>query len=257
MTSSRRIGLEQVREAPLRPQVLLDRHPAADRRHVRDLAVLRLEDREEAGLRRQPGRPGSSRRVPRAPAQRARHQHVQVARAAQLHGALDLGLEVAQVGDGGGGDVRDLVRHRDQRRALALAERVARLGPTAGWSRCGRPAAWRRSAARRCSCSPRCRSRRTARRRCARTCRTGSRSRCRPCRRRRPGRRTRMSVAALAPAARPRPRLATAGALPNSECSHGTRQDVSGYGVEKTSRQPVALTATSWPPVARMAASST
>ena len=37
-------------------------------------------------------------------------------------------LEVAQVGDGGGGDVGDLVRHRDQRHALALAEHVARLG---------------------------------------------------------------------------------------------------------------------------------
>ncbi|EYR65143.1 hypothetical protein N866_13125 [Actinotalea ferrariae CF5-4] len=45
--------------------------------------------------------------------------------------------------------------------------------------------------------------------------------------------------------------------MPNSECSHGTRQLVSGYGVEKTSRQPVALTVTIRPPVARMAASST
>ena len=50
---------------------------------------------------------------------------------------------------------------------------------------------------------------------------------------------------------------ATAGALPNSECSHGTCQDDSGYGVEKTSRQPVALTVTSRPFVARIAASST
>ena len=50
--------------------------------------------------------------------------------------------------------------------------------------------------------------------------------------------------------------LATAGALPNSECSHGSCQDDSGYGVEKTSRQPVALAAISRPPVARIAASS-
>ena len=54
-----------------------------------------------------------------------------VARAAQPHRVLDLGLEVAQVGDRRGRDVGDLVRHRDQRRALALAEHVAGLGPTA------------------------------------------------------------------------------------------------------------------------------
>ncbi len=51
--------------------------------------------------------------------------------------------------------------------------------------------------------------------------------------------------------------LATAGALPNSECSHGICHDDSGYGVENTSRQPVALTAIMSPPVARMAASRT
>ena len=49
--------------------------------------------------------------------------------------------------------------------------------------------------------------------------------------------------------------VATAGALPNSEWSQAICHEVSGYGVEKTSRQPVALTATIWPPVARMAAS--
>ncbi len=51
--------------------------------------------------------------------------------------------------------------------------------------------------------------------------------------------------------------VATAGALPNSECSHGSCHELSGYGVEKTSRQPVALAATSRPSVARIAASST
>ena len=51
--------------------------------------------------------------------------------------------------------------------------------------------------------------------------------------------------------------VATAGALANSECSHGTCHEISGYGVEKTSRQPVALTAISAPAVARIAASRT
>ena len=49
--------------------------------------------------------------------------------------------------------------------------------------------------------------------------------------------------------------VATAGAFPNSECNQGICQLVSGYGVLKTSRQPVALTATMSPPVARIAAS--
>ncbi len=51
------------------------------------------------------------------------------------------------------------------------------------------------------------------------------------------------------------PYVATAGALPNRECSQGICQEVSGKGVEKTSRHPVALTATSCPLVTRMAAS--
>jgi len=56
------------------------------------------------------------------------------------------------------------------------------------------------------------------------------------------------------PAAMP---AATAGALPNSEWIQGSCQAVSGKGVEKTSRQPVALAATSRPPLARSAASTT
>ena len=48
---------------------------------------------------------------------------------------------------------------------------------------------------------------------------------------------------------------ATAAALPNSEWIHGICHEVSGYGVENTSRQPVALTAISWLLVARIAAS--
>ncbi len=50
---------------------------------------------------------------------------------------------------------------------------------------------------------------------------------------------------------------ATAGALPNSEWIHGSCQAVSGKGVENTSRQPVALAATSRPSLARSAASTT
>ena len=50
--------------------------------------------------------------------------------------------------------------------------------------------------------------------------------------------------------------VATAGALPNSEWIHGSCQELSGNGVEKTSRQPVALAAISRPPLARIAASS-
>ena len=49
--------------------------------------------------------------------------------------------------------------------------------------------------------------------------------------------------------------VATAAALPNSECSHGNCHEVSGYGVVKTSRQPVALTAIRLLLVARIAAS--
>ena len=51
--------------------------------------------------------------------------------------------------------------------------------------------------------------------------------------------------------------VATEAALANSECSHGNCHELSGYGVEKTSRHPVALTATSRPLVARYAVSST
>ena len=49
--------------------------------------------------------------------------------------------------------------------------------------------------------------------------------------------------------------VATAAVLPKSECTHGICQEVSGYGVENTSRHPVALAAMSWPLVASMAAS--
>ena len=49
---------------------------------------------------------------------------MEVARAVELHRALHLRLEVAQVGDGRRRHVGDLVRYRDQRRVLALPEDV-------------------------------------------------------------------------------------------------------------------------------------
>ena len=66
---------------------------------------------------------------------------------------------------------------------------------------------------------------------------------------------TRMSVRPLALSAAAIP-VETAGALPNSEWIHGSCHDVSGNGVENTSRQPVALAAISCPFDARIALSS-
>src|SRR5262249_47674164 len=77
------------------------------------------------------GQPGDLDRVRRgaAPAERAGDQDVQVAGAVEVHRPGRLVLQVAQVRHGGGGHVGDLVRHRDQRHVLALAEPVARLAP--------------------------------------------------------------------------------------------------------------------------------
>ena len=52
---------------------------------------------------------------------------MEVAGAAHLHRALDLGLEIVELGHGRSSHVQDLVRHRDQRRVLPLAEHVAGL----------------------------------------------------------------------------------------------------------------------------------
>ena len=49
--------------------------------------------------------------------------------------------------------------------------------------------------------------------------------------------------------------VATAAVLPKSEWIHGICHEVSGYGVENTSRQPVAFAATSCRLVASIAAS--
>ena len=109
-------------------QVALHGGPVADRRHGGDVAVLGFEDREEPGLLGQTCHPdGVAGR--RAPAQGARHQDVEVAGAALLHRPLHLGLEVVEVGDRRGRDVRDVVGHREAGQVLALAEDVARLRP--------------------------------------------------------------------------------------------------------------------------------
>ncbi len=130
-----RLGLEQMREALLRPEVVLDGYLAADLRDAAHLAVAGLEHGEYARLLREPRDPDRVlRRAP--PAERTGDEDMQVARAADLHRRLHLRLEVPQLGDGGRRDVGDLVRHRDQRRALALAEHVPGLG--ADRLRCGR-----------------------------------------------------------------------------------------------------------------------
>jgi hypothetical protein len=67
---------------------------------------------------------------------------------------------------------------------------------------------------------------------------------------------TRMSARPFARSAAAIPVL-TAGALPKSEWIQGTCQELSGNGVENTSRQPVALAAIIRPSVARIAESST
>ena len=95
------------------------------------VAVLRLEDRKEAGLLRQTRHTNGVLRF-RAPAEGARDEDVQVAGPVQLHGALHLVLEVVKIGNRRGGDVGDFVRHGDAREVLSLPEHVARaLRPTA------------------------------------------------------------------------------------------------------------------------------
>ena len=121
------LRVEEVCEAALQAQVLLDRGRPADGRRAHDLAVLRLEDREEARLGREPG---DLHRVARsrAPPERARHQDVDVAGAVDLHGPGDLVLEVVEVGHRGGRHVGDPVRHRQLGHVLALPEGVPRMG---------------------------------------------------------------------------------------------------------------------------------
>ena len=183
---------------------------------------------------------------------------VDVAGAADGHGLGHLRLQIVQIGDRGGGDIENVVRRGDAGQALAGAEDVAgglSLSP-ASW-RCARRVAWPRTAAPRYSCKPRCRSRYKGHHRCVRRCPTGSQSLCRwltlrhpapPCATTRTSVLPRIRIAAATP-------VATARALPNTEWSHGICHAVSGQGVVKTSRQPVALTATTLPRAPRIAAS--
>ena len=67
---------------------------------------------------------------------------------------------------------------------------------------------------------------------------------------------TRISLSPFARSAAATP-LATAGAFAKREWIHGRLQDDSGYGVENTSRQPVAFTAMRRPSVTRNAESRT
>ena len=138
ITSSRRTGREQVAEPRLQLQVLLDRDAAPDLRDGGDVAVGALPNGEDPGLDRQPRHLDRVARW-RAPAERAGDEHVDVARAVDRHCLLHLGLEVAQVGDRRRRHIRDLVRERDQWRALALTPRVHRAPRR-------RPASW--------SCAP-------------------------------------------------------------------------------------------------------
>src|SRR5512139_506817 len=82
---------EQVREALLQLEVLLDRDLMPDLGDLGDLTVLGLEHRQEAGLLDEPGEPD---RVLGGgpPAQRAGHEDMQVAGAAEGHRLLDLVL---------------------------------------------------------------------------------------------------------------------------------------------------------------------
>ena len=72
---------EQMREAFLRLQIFLDRQLVAYLQHAGDDAMLGLEYREQTGFLRQP-RDADGVMRGRAPAQRAGHEDVDVARAA-------------------------------------------------------------------------------------------------------------------------------------------------------------------------------
>src|ERR1700693_6065709 len=152
-------GPEEMRVTPLWSEVLLDRDSRPDGRHADHLAMLGLEDREDARFLRQAREPDRLAGCA-APAQRTGNQDVDVAGSMKGHGTLHLRLQVSQVCDGCGCDVGDLVRHRNQRQALFLPQ--TRCPPPARpprWWRCGPRAVWRPIAARRYSCTPRCRSR--------------------------------------------------------------------------------------------------
>src|ERR1700688_2346291 len=86
-------ALEQMRKTALQFQIILHRNLAADLAHLRDLAVLGLEDRVETALDRQPRQPDRVVRS-RPPAERARHIDLDVARAVDRHRLDYLALEI-------------------------------------------------------------------------------------------------------------------------------------------------------------------
>ena len=59
-----------------------------------------------------------------APAQRAGHHNVDIARARDVHGLCNLVFQVVKIGDTGGGDVRDIMGHGDE----GLAVKAMKLG---------------------------------------------------------------------------------------------------------------------------------
>ena len=120
----------------------------------------------------------------------------------------------------------------DRRHVLALLRLAEALERRPGSSSCSRRTASRPSAERPCSCTPRCRSRRTGTGGRARARRRAPAGRCRTCRRRR---RTRRPRRPRPSASTPRCRsarcalstpLATAAAFSNATCIHGTFQAV-------------------------------
>src|ERR1700688_709258 len=87
------VAFEQMRETALQFQIVLHRNLAADLAHLRDLAVLSLENRIETALARQPRQPDRVVRS-RSPAERARHIDLDVARAVDRHRLDYLALEI-------------------------------------------------------------------------------------------------------------------------------------------------------------------
>ena len=117
---------EQMGEAPLRLQIVLDRNLPADLAAAGDGAVFGFEHREQPALDGEPRQTDGVVRG-RAPAERARHVDVDIARAVNAHRLDDLALEIVQVGDGRGRDIGNAVSDGDFRHALAGAEDVAGL----------------------------------------------------------------------------------------------------------------------------------
>ena len=244
------LGPQQVREARLGPQPVLDRH---DRLGLVGEPVATVDDlveRPEAGCRPRRSRTAAESRGswPQPSGQSVstfRNAGPSAAAARSTFSLRSCQCEAAACAD-----VRDVVRDRDRRHVLALLRLAeARRGPP-GSSSSRRRTGSRPSAGCPCSCRPRCRSRRTGSGGRARARPRAPGGRCRRCRRRRRRRRRRRPRPAGSACRRRSARwalstpLATAAAFSNATCSHGTFQAVVGKRVVATSRQPVAFTTT-------------